>query len=454
MTNVEILVKEYEFLKTSFNDVLKEYRKQSNILNTYVTLFLGLAAFVFSNGGLNEKIASYAMEVLIPILSISGFLMIYFYSTILDIIYHLYIIEAQLCAVEIKINEEVGKDLLNYDSKVIPLFNEETIRVGEWINPSYLLGFIGFLFMLLFALIHIASAILFTRNPLFQTIYCSLLGMVIVGILFQFYQLNGNGRIFIKRKVAEINGFQYSQLNTKNVLMQKSKLYFVPIVTFFVGFFAFFIFSLVNNAFYPDSAVDIPLIFQYTIMIGDSIFLPIINFMYFRLVYEKIGIEILKKYKSLVTLILLGVFLLSIIINITTHFAWAADEFTDFIAYQTNTLSFGGWWHLIFSIFQSTILLSFPLFWYIAIKEKDIISINYSRKLWLFATIFGSLMIFNFLHQRSIIYGDLPFFKAIIEAKFTFFNIITSLVILLVMENIYKNSLKPTMEINNESIKE
>ena len=61
----------------------------------------------------------------------------------------------------------------------------------------------------------------------------------------------------------------------------KKNIVIVPIITFFVGFFVFLTLSIINKAFWFNSSVDIPLIYNVSVMIGDSIILPITNFMIF-----------------------------------------------------------------------------------------------------------------------------------------------------------------------------
>lgn len=241
-------------------------------------------------------------------------------------------------------------------------------------------------------------------------------------MILQHYLMQTSGRNFIFNQVFKINNLVPMKIEKPvNVLIY-------PIVTFFTGFFAFFIFSIKYNAFWSNSKVDIPFIFIFTMSIGDFILLPIINYKLANIAHNVLSIEKLKNYSGLFLKWLGGGLLVSIILNSITHYAWAVDQYTDFMGLIPGELTLGGWWHYWFSIFEMLVMIIFPLLWHISIKEKNLEAIKSCKNAWRFVFAFSTLMIANFIHQYFFVFED-SFLNALFKAKFTFVpSIIVSLI--------------------------
>ena len=139
--------------------------------------------------------------------------------------------------------------------------------------------------------------------------------------------------------------------------MKNKHLLAVPLFTLLCGFIPFLLLSIYYSVFCSKTIVDIPLIFNTSVMIGDAILLPLINYMIFKYLF-KIS-SIISHYKKQFVYSVLISLLISSIINIIIHFAWANDNITDFIAFVPGTFSVIGIWHLIFSVLQTTVFFCF-----------------------------------------------------------------------------------------------
>src|SRR5260370_17212830 len=77
--------------------------------------------------------------------------------------------------------------------------------------------------------------------------------------------------------------------DTREVMSSRRRLFkYGPIIvwaaTFLLGSLPFVTLSLATNSFWPDSAVDFPLSLIPSVLIGDSVFLPLFNAVVFRIV--------------------------------------------------------------------------------------------------------------------------------------------------------------------------
>ena len=203
----------------------------------------------------------------------------------------------------------------------------------------------------------------------------------------------------------------------------------IPIFTFIVGFLSFLILSIHYGVFFLDSPYDVPLILNMSVMIGDSILLPIINYSVFNLYFNILGYR--KPNISLNIWIAIS-FFFSAILNLYSHISWVNDKFSDFIGFQQGEFSIIGYWHLIFSIIQFLILLIYPFLWFQSISIRNETAILYSKKIWIYFFLFTSLGTFDMLNKYLFVYSD-TLIQTIRNEGFPFLTIIISLILLLVM---------------------
>lgn len=222
--------------------------------------------------------------------------------------------------------------------------------------------------------------------------------------------------------------------------MQKYKLFIVPIVTITIGFLSFLIMSIYFNVFWINSKYDVPLIYNASVMFGDSILLPLLNYKIFNLILNHISIDVIRKYKKrLITWFLIAV-LVSLISNISAHLVWVNDQLTDFVGFKQGEFSIIGYWHLVYSIIQFLLLFMFPIFWFVAIKEKNISAIKYSHNIWKFVLLFSTLAIFDMLNKYFFVYQNKSLLYAIQVDKFAFATVILSLLFLFIMKYFEKKN--------------
>lgn len=206
--------------------------------------------------------------------------------------------------------------------------------------------------------------------------------------------------------------------------MNKKFLFLVPLLTLLTGFFSFLFLSFFYSVFYSKTVVDIPLVYNTSVMIGDAILLPIINYMIFKFMF-RIG-NIISQNKKLFIVSIIISLLISIAINLITHLAWKNDNITDFIAFEQGQFSIIGLWHLIFSITQTTVFFIFIMLWYLAIKFDSHLYAEIMR-IWLFILLFTLLGIVDMVFKYFFIFSDKTFNEVLVLDKFAFVTPLTAL---------------------------
>ena len=213
-------------------------------------------------------------------------------------------------------------------------------------------------------------------------------------------------------------------------LVIPENLVIVPIATFFTGFFSLFILSWHFEVLWTTSKYDVPLIYNASVMIGDSVLLPIINYRIFLS-----GFNFLSGKRSnhhfLIWLLISVV--LSVALNIITHNTWKNDNISDFISFSDENFSVTGYWHLVFSIIQTIIFLFLPFFWIAGIKNADLITVKYSIRTWIFFFLFTILSFFDVLNKHLFVYKS-SFSQAIKIEGFPFATSLLAIGLLVILK--------------------
>lgn len=181
--------------------------------------------------------------------------------------------------------------------------------------------------------------------------------------------------------------------------------YLVAITTFLLGFGTWVIGSVVTDTFWPDSRVAFPLILIPTCTIGDAVFLPWLNF--------RLVLLLLKHFPRTWHRQLHGMWIAvsivaAIIVNVHLHMVWISDNYTGFMDPIPGKLSFVGWWHLIFSVIQTTLLLLFLAMWLKTLTLRKWQAFTYAYGTWCVVTAFTSLSIGDYLVRQLVIFKSDP----------------------------------------------
>ncbi len=185
--------------------------------------------------------------------------------------------------------------------------------------------------------------------------------------------------------------------------------HWIILLTFVGGFFLFFLFSLGLNACWLDSPYHFPFLLHPTILIGDSLLLPLFNYRF----YKFLRTYFAKNPLSLKTFLspIWGslAILLSLAINTFTHYTWIHDSYTGFMDTVIGKLSLAGWWHYCFSTIQTAIILMFLGFWFMTLKRKIYGAFQYAFRTWNLCVVFFVLRLLD----RLVMYSHMELGKGL-----------------------------------------
>lgn len=434
---IEILLKDLDHRREEIMHFTKLFNDNSKLIKTYFILFgilltaiLLQKPFDFANKIISETnldLNTYSIIILIAATIFLYFLI----SERLSLLCQIYLNGSRIKQIEKIINNHYKKDLLIWESEIIDnYYFFKFSKKKLWINPTYLLGFSYSLiiFFITTTLIILSFRVL-DKN--YFLVYASITVILTIFFSIQLIEIHRTGKVFFDSlfEKAEIKmTVNRETISYFNIMTALNKKYAIPILTFLFGFFLFFLSSLITNSFFLDSPYNYPLLIFPTILIGDSILLPIFNYRFFSMLRNK-NFEKISKLKTLIILILS--ILLSSFINLYVHFSWISDNYTGFMDIELGKLSFAGYSHLIFSILQTAIIFYFISLSIFFVKKKAI-NHKLTFNTWLIFVFFSLLSILDFLVQKwhlNIPITDFSFFDYISR----FSTIIFSLIILTII---------------------
>jgi len=219
--------------------------------------------------------------------------------------------------------------------------------------------------------------------------------------------------------------------------MKDKRLVIIPIVTFFIGFFPSLLMSIHYSVFDSREIVMLPLVYNVSVMFGDSFLLPLINYLLCRIIITIM--DVIKANRKLVVIYLCGSIILSLLGNVILHLSWANDFITDFIAFSPGDFSIIGIWHLVFSTLETVVLSFFGLTWFLCVKHQMVSLYNKIHNLWIYIFIFTTLGFFDMLNKYFFVFLEKSFVEVLYIDKFAFFTPIASLLLLFVFKYLEKH---------------
>ena len=154
-------------------------------------------------------------------------------------------------------------------------------------------------------------------------------------------------------------------------------------MTVALGFVPFLLLSLSTGTFWPRSHVSVPLSLSPSLLIGDSLMIPLFNRYAVPIVWQALKRTPLPAPISiwLWTLAFLC-FAFSLAINTAMHIGWTKDAYTGFIDPTLGRLSFGGEWHCAFATVEMAFVLFFVSVCLIFRRSVNRINRNHVLQSW------------------------------------------------------------------------
>lgn len=134
--------------------------------------------------------------------------------------------------------------------------------------------------------------------------------------------------------------------------------------TLILGIVPLVIFAVLSRTIWFSVRCDVPLLAVPSVWLGDSLFLPLVNLGAYRfLQYLRSRPDGVPSALSLASTAA-SAFVLSTIGLGYLHYTWTQDVYLGFIDPAPGRLAIAGWWHLGFSVAETTIIILFLYLWY------------------------------------------------------------------------------------------
>lgn len=206
----------------------------------------------------------------------------------------------------------------------------------------------------------------------------------------------------------------------------------IPLATLCLGFIPMVVLSLLTDSFWLNSPYDFPLVAIPSVLIGDSLFFPIINYK----IYDSLKLVNIKKQKS-ATITAISLFF-SLLINSYSHYLWIQDKYTGFMDTEIGRLSIAGWWHWGYSIIQMFLILYFVFVW--IDQNTTINETNYKKftRTWLIFIGFSLLNLPGFILKYHFILFSTSLITAFQMEITSFVPMLVSILLAVIMSTIRK----------------
>jgi len=324
--------------------------------------------------------------------------------------------------------EEFKASIAFRSFRVVPFFLLTVARYALTVLPSIFCYFLYF--YLQPKTLSIPTYEIILRTISFILIFCVVFMSIYNGLL---YVLPENIKAIFKERVRG--------------LLDKPAIFIIPVLTLSFGFIPMVILSYRLNALWLNSPYEFPLLKMPTVLIGDSIFLPLFNYR----AYEFIRKNPLKNLKKQWFVINLAISIgLSYLVNYFTHQLWTSDNHFGFMDIVPRELSVAGYYHFWFSLVQISVVVFFIGYAMRLYSENKIVAFKGTLNIWKIIIAFSSLTIFDFMVRQFFIYQNKEIIKALYNEASAFSSLIVSLILYFVGKLFLFYSGKKGLRIKNK----
>lgn len=341
----DALTKEYQSRSVEIMFHSSRYHKQVNFIQLYLTVLGSFFAILFSKDwsiALNSIQKIDITYVQTGLILTAYLISLYLFTNVMDSLFMIYGNAGRLAAIERNINLVVGREVLLWDSEIIPrLLNMDRPLIGVWIRPNILLAAWSFLFFigvsvaLCWITYYVGNKVFYYFTP--PAIFISCL------LILNWVLLTTDGVIFIDAAVNRKPHLVSAKWAPAIFILANVLLAYLPMV----------LFSLRDNAFFWDAqGVVFPFLSIPSIWLGDLILIPIFN--YFSIMWLRTQKD---DFRYLLRVSLVSI-LLAVLITSTQHWIWVNDQWSGFMDLQHGILSAAGWVHFFYSAIQISLVIT------------------------------------------------------------------------------------------------
>jgi hypothetical protein len=269
---IEVLLKEYDAKRTEINIANTQYRQTVGLSYLYLPALV-TATGIFSSAAQSGSFpllatvkSNMAQELWLAILTLATLMGFSLFASALDSLSMILLTATRCAQIEQRINQELNATLLEWDSRVIPLwFSGSYAGKGLWVKPQLLLAIWTFLFV--GATNAFLCAIAFILAPHYSTFFSISVAVMtlfnLVQWLLMFVTGTGEMRRIVNAPVDEpqrpsrmIATFDISsEINLASTLREAWPVALISVV---FGPLPLALCALLTNAFWPSSPHPFP----------------------------------------------------------------------------------------------------------------------------------------------------------------------------------------------------
>lgn len=420
-----LLEKEYAYAKQELFYYMEKYDKNE----TYHSVGVSLVGVMIALAGsanfdmdvrqhpffdINQPLGTF---IIILLSIISNYIFVMSISSL----YYIILNSARLRFLEEQLNILLNKNLIVWESKIIPIIHNSSniyILSTNLVNINYAKGLFFISLHLCFQCIF--GYVLYKINFWICLVFMILTCLIYTFIISQWY--------FYLRYLFNILYDIISNIEERNMNMNKniditSMYIYGTTITF--GFLPMLL-SALNDGTVFYGNVKLPLILYTSIYIGDFIILPFFNAYFYKL-YKNTSGQMKKTSKWIIWIISI---IISLLVNYYTHFKmWTSDSLDSFMDVN-GTLTTSGYVHFLYSTIQMGIILFFLYFIssYYRKEYKNYLLFKLTRRLILLFTL---LQIPDFIIRNFSSLSRGESFWGVVSGDFT--SLLTIVVAIIVL---------------------
>ena len=378
---VEVLLKEYEARRAEINVANTQYRQTVGLSYLYLPAIVtatGLFSSVSQTGAspiLSVLKSGNAQELWLTVLILATLMGFSLYANALDSLGMIFLQATRCARIEQHVNEKLGSPgLLNWDSSVVPSwFSGSYVGKGAWIKPNVLLAVWSFLFIA--ATNGFLCAISFVVTPSYGIAFSLCVLALTLFNLLQWLLTLTTGTAEMRRIVfadAPIAPSLIASFSLSSDVSLKASLreaWPIVVVSVLFGPLPLAIIAALTNSFWPSSPHPFSYVKFLSIVIGDTLFLPIFNGYAYRLFRNRATAA--SPASPSLTRYVVGTITLSLAAQYWIHCQWSLDQYTGFMDLVMGRISFGGWWHLVYAGFETATVLLYAFVWITALSVDE-----------------------------------------------------------------------------------
>lgn len=392
---------EHRFTEVMFHSA--RYHKQADqVYLLFVALLTGATLVLTKAPTISPSSITEPMGLLyLLLLSAALGLVLMLPTAMMDSLFMIYLNGARLAAIEQLLNKAAQAEVLVWDARIVPFFfGPQFTRSQHWLKPQHVVAWwAAVLFCIVLATLGLLCWMLVPDAFLW---FSGALIVVAGAYIYQWWRLQGKGLRLARVHVYRFSGATWAQTDEPERTWRFE--HWTAFLTFLLGIAPLVGLTIQDGTLGLNSRVQFPLLTLPTVLLGDGLLLPLINYRIAKQLREHGILKVLRLYQRRWISLGIAAISTSMALNWLLHLGWRNDGYSGFMDVREGYLSLAGWWHLGFSTAQVALLICFfGLLLFTAINHQRQ-SFEYAFRTWMILFGFSLLSVADFTIRHAFIF--------------------------------------------------